>query len=64
MRLSLQGPDDIDEFGFNFDDTDTSILFDCNQISSTGFNFDFYYNQAIDAPYTQEQETADPGVLE
>jgi len=57
------GTYDIAEFenSFNYDADDSSML-SCNQIPPNGFNIDFYCNKALDALYTQEQETVDPTV--
>ena len=55
------GTYDIAEFenSFNYD-ADDSLMLSCNQIPPNGFNIDFYCNKALDALYTQEQETVDP----
>lgn len=55
------GTYDIAEFenSFNYDADDSSML-SCNQIPPNGFNIDFYCNKALDALYTQEQETVNP----
>jgi len=57
------GTYDIAEFenSFNYDADDSSML-SCNQVPPNGFNIDFYCNKALDALYTQEQETVDPTV--
>jgi len=60
---ALAGRYDIAEFANNlYYDPDDSSLFACNQVPPKGQNFDFYCNPALDALYTQEQATADPGV--
>jgi len=43
-------------------DPDDSGLLSCDQIPPRGQNIDFYCNPALDALYTQEQATADPGL--
>lgn len=57
------GTYDIAEFenSFNYN-ADDSSMFSCNQVPPNGFNIDFYCNKALDALYTQEQETVDPTV--
>ncbi|HAH00642.1 MAG TPA: ABC transporter substrate-binding protein [Ktedonobacter sp.] len=57
------GTYDIAEFenSFNYNADDSSML-SCNQVPPNGFNIDFYCNKALDALYTQEQETVDPTV--
>jgi peptide/nickel transport system substrate-binding protein len=62
---ALAGRYDIAEFenspGPSYDPDDSS-LGACDQFPPIGFNVDFYCNHSLDALYTQEQATADPGV--
>ena len=46
---------------FGYDPDDSSLL-SCDQIPPKGSNLNFYCNPALDALYTQELATADPGV--
>jgi peptide/nickel transport system substrate-binding protein len=60
---AVAGRYDIAEYANNlYYDPDDSILFACNQVPPTGYNFSFYCNPALDALYKQEQATADAGV--
>jgi peptide/nickel transport system substrate-binding protein len=45
-------------FGY---DPDDSVLLSCDHIPPNGVNYAFYCNHALDALYTQELATADPG---
>jgi peptide/nickel transport system substrate-binding protein len=60
---AVAGRYDIAEFESNFIyDPDDSSLLSCDQIPPKGYNVDFYCNSTLDALYTQEQVTADPGL--
>jgi peptide/nickel transport system substrate-binding protein len=60
---AVAGRYDIAEWGWNFGyDPDDSFLLSCDQIPPNGGNVTFYCNHALDALYTQELATADPGV--
>jgi len=59
---AVAGKYDIAEWAWGFGyDPDDSPLLACDQIPPTGQNFTFYCNPALDALYTQELATADPG---
>jgi peptide/nickel transport system substrate-binding protein len=49
------------EIILGYDPDDSSIL-SCDQIPPKGYNIDFYCNPTLDALYTQEQATVDPGL--
>jgi peptide/nickel transport system substrate-binding protein len=53
---------DIAEWAWLFGyDPDDSSLLACDQTPPKGINWEFYCNPALDALYTQELATADPG---
>jgi peptide/nickel transport system substrate-binding protein len=59
----VAGRYDIAEWawGFGYDPDDSSLL-SCDQIPPKGINWEFYCNPALDALYTQELATGDPGL--
>jgi ABC-type transport system substrate-binding protein/tRNA A-37 threonylcarbamoyl transferase component Bud32 len=60
---ALAGRYDIAEWATTWGyDPEDSVQFACDQIPPNGGNLNFYCNPALDALYTQEQATADPGV--
>jgi ABC-type transport system substrate-binding protein/serine/threonine protein kinase len=59
---AVPGRYDIVEWAWSFGyDPDDSTLLACDQIPPNGGNSSFYCNPALDALYTQELATADPG---
>ncbi len=59
---AVAGRYDIAEWAWTFGyDPDDSVLLSCDHIPPNGVNYAFYCNPALDALYTQELATADPG---